>query len=306
MQKPDIVVIGSSNTDMVIKVPRIPRPGETILGGTFIMAAGGKGANQAVAASKLGGNVTFIARVGKDIFGKQALQDFNAYGINTKYIIEDDSRPSGVALIFVDSKGENTIAVASGANSALQDHDLLCIRKVIQKSDVLLMQLEIPLQTVQYAVELASESDTKVILNPAPAQALPDSLLCKIDMLTPNESEAQILTGIEVKDEKSAKAAAVHLRGKGVSNVIVTMGAKGSMLVTDEGARLIPTKKVEPLDTTAAGDAFNGALAYFLGNHEPLIKAVHYANMVGALSVTKMGAQPSMPSFQEFQKFINE
>lgn len=303
MKKPKIVVVGSSNTDMVIKMERLPIPGETIIGGDFIMAAGGKGANQAVAAARLGGEVTFVARVGTDMFGKQAIQNFQHEGINTNFIIEDDFSPSGVALIFVDRKGENSIAVASGANRKLSEQDVAKAEEEIKNAKVMLLQLEIPLETVRYAVRLASETGTKVILNPAPARKLDEGLLRMITALSPNESETELLTGVKVEDEKSAKQAAEVLRAIGIANVVITMGSKGSFLVTEDQTVMVPTKKIEAVDTTAAGDAFNGALAYALAKNEPIEDAVRFANLVGAFSATKMGAQPSMPSFDEIQQF---
>ncbi len=303
MEKPKIVVVGSSNTDMVIKLERLPGPGETIIGGDFIMAAGGKGANQAVAAARLGGEVTFVAKVGTDMFGKQAIQNFQIEEINTNFIIEDDFSPSGVALIFVDRKGENSIAVASGANSKLSEQDVAAAKQKIESAQVMLLQLETPLETVRYAARLASETCTKVILNPAPARELDDSLLRLVTIITPNETEAELLTGVKVEDEKSGKQAAEVLRTKGIANVVITMGSKGSFLVTEDQSLLIPTKKVKAADTTAAGDAFNGALAYALAKNESIENAVRFANLVGAFSATKMGAQPSMPSFDELRQF---
>ncbi len=305
MEKPKIVVVGSSNTDMVIKLERLPGPGETILGEDFIMAAGGKGANQAVAAARLGGDVTFVARVGADIFGKQAIQNFQKEGINTDFIVMDNKNPSGVALIFVDKKGENTIAVASGANNKLSKQDVAAAKQKIESANVMLLQLETPLETVQYAARLASEAGVKVVLNPAPARELDETLLRTITVLTPNESETELLTGIKVEDEESAIRAAEVLKEKGVSEIIITMGAKGSFLIRDNKAILIPTKEINAIDTTAAGDAFNGALSYALAKKEPLDKAVRFANLVGALSATKLGAQPSMPTYDELRSFSN-
>jgi len=303
MEKPKIVVVGSSNTDMVIKLERLPGSGETIIGGDFIMAAGGKGANQAVAAARLGGEVTFVARVGADMFGKQAIRNFKKEGINTDFIVKDRKNPSGIALIFVDRKGENSIAVASGANGKLSEQDVAAAKQKIESAQVMLLQLETPLETVRYAAHLALEAGAKVILNPAPAIKLDEGLLRMITVLTPNESETELLTGVKVEDEKSAKQAAEVLRTKGIANVVITRGSKGSFLVTEDQSLLVPTKKVEALDTTAAGDAFNGALAYALAKNEPIEDAVRFANLVGAFSATKMGAQPSMPSFDEIQQF---
>ena len=304
MEVPKIVVVGSSNTDMVIKTERIPEPGETIIGGDFIMAAGGKGANQAVAAARLGGEVTFIARVGTDIFGNQAVKDFQKEGIVSDYVVEDEEYPSGVALIFVDQKGENSIAVASGANGQLSPKDVEAAREKISQAHVLLLQLEIPMETVESAARLASELGKKVILNPAPATELEDSLLSTLSVITPNESETEILTGIKVENELSAKKAAEVFRAKGVSNVIITMGSRGSFLYCDSEVAMIPTRRITAMDTTAAGDAFNGALAYSIAKGEAVSEAVRVANLVGALSATKMGAQPSMPTSEELQKFM--
>jgi len=303
MKKPKIVVVGSSNTDMVIKMERLPIPGETLIGGDFIMAAGGKGANQAVAAARLGGEVTFVARVGVDMFGKQAIQNFKKEGINTDFIVKDRENPSGVALIFVDRKGENSIAVASGANGKLSEQDVAAAKQKIESAQVMLLQLETPLETVRYAAHLALEAGAKVILNPAPAIKLDEGLLRMITVLTPNESETELLTGVKVEDEKSAKQAAEVLRTKGIANVVITMGSKGSFLVTEDQSLLIPTKKVEAADTTAAGDAFNGALAYALAKNESIENAVRFANLVGAFSATKIGAQPSMPTYDELRQF---
>jgi ribokinase len=303
MEKPEIVVVGSSNMDMVIKLKTLPEPGETVIGGEFIMAAGGKGANQAVAAARLGGEVTFMARVGQDMFGRQAIQDLQKEGINTDYIVEDDNDPSGVALIFVDRKGENSIGVASGANNKLSEEDIDAAKERIVSAHILVLQLETPVDVVRYAARLASEAGAKVILNPAPAQKLDDSLFRMLTVLTPNEGEAELLTGVRVTDEKSALQAANILRTKGVAVVIITMGAKGSFLATEDQEVLIPAKEITALDTTAAGDAFNGALAFALAEQAPWVDAVRFANSAGALAATRMGAQPSLPTYEELQRF---
>jgi len=304
MEKPKVVVVGSSNTDMVTKLERLPIPGETLIAKSFIIAAGGKGANQAVATARLGGEVTFVARVGTDIFGEQAVQNFQKEGIITDFIVKDNENPSGVALIFVDQEGENCIAVASGANSKLSPEDVTAAKEKIKDAKVLLLQLETPLETVRYAARLASEAGAKVILNPAPARELDGALLNLITILTPNEPETELLTGVKVEDEKSAREAAEILRKKGVANLIITMGTKGSFLVTEEQAILIPTKKVKAVDTTAAGDAFNGALAYAIAEQKPLEEAIRFANLTGAFSATKLGAQPSMPTLDELHQFM--
>jgi len=299
-----IVVIGSSNTDMIIKVPRIPKPGETILGGIFQTAAGGKGANQAVAAARAGGDVTFIARVGDDMFGEQAINGFLTDHINVNYVFKDKTAPSGVAEIFVAANGENSIAVASGANANLSPQDVETAKDVIINADILLMQLESPLETIAAAAKMARENGVEVILNPAPAQALPDDLLAKISILTPNESEAELLTGVMVTDEDSAKEAADILKAKGIKTVIITMGAAGLYISSDEYTGRQHGFKVDPVDTTAAGDVFNGTLAVSLTNSAPLLDAVKFAQAAAALSVTKLGAQPSAPNKETIETFL--
>jgi ribokinase len=302
----DILVIGSSNTDMIVQAPRIPRPGETILGGTFNTAAGGKGANQAVACARAGGKVTFVARVGRDMFGEQALQGFRQDGIDVTYVKQDDTAPSGVALIIVDEHGENSIAVASGANNNLGKADLEAARAAFQTADTVLMQLEIPLETVEAAARMAREQGIRVILNPAPACTLSDALLQNVSILTPNETEAELLTGIIVQDETSARKAAEVLIGKGVKTVILTLGAAGAYLHTDTFQGMIPSYPVEPVDTTAAGDTFNGVLAVALAEGRSLEQAVTFANAAAALSVTKLGAQPSAPDRESVEAFLSE
>lgn len=299
-----IIVVGSSNTDMIVKVPRIPAPGETILGGKFVKAAGGKGANQAVAAARSGGDVTFIANTGDDNFGKEAIEGFKKEGINTDYIFVDAEAPSGVALIFVDEDGENSIAVASGANGTLGPSQIDEIEYVIANGSILLAQLETPLETVEQAIKIANEHGVKVILNPAPAQPLSDDLLNRVDILTPNQSEAELLTGIKVDDEKSAKKAASNLISKGVKTVVLTLGSEGAFLMSEEVQKMIPGFKVEAEDTTAAGDTFNGALAVGLAAGKTMEEAITWAHAAAALSVTKMGAQPSIPQHDEINDFI--
>ena len=297
-----IVVVGSSNTDMIIKVPHVPVPGETIIGGTFSIAAGGKGANQAVAAARAGGDVTFVARVGDDMFGEQAKEGFVKDNINVDHVLSDKGAPSGVALIFVGEDGENSIAVASGANANLSPSDVEAAGDAISSADILIMQLETPLDTVQKAASIASGSGVKVILNPAPAQPLSDDILKHVSILTPNESEAEILTGIKVQMEDDAAADA--LIAKGIETVIVTMGAKGAFVVTADSKELVAGFSVEAVDATAAGDTFNGALAVALAEGKALKAAVSFANAAAALSVTKLGAQPSAPTREEIDKFL--
>ncbi|MCP5524157.1 MAG: ribokinase [Verrucomicrobiales bacterium] len=306
MKPPGIVVVGSSNTDMILRLPRIPRPGETLLGGEYLTAAGGKGANQAVAAARAGGQVTFVARVGTDSLGDQAVAGFCRERINVDFLRRDPKCPSGVALIFVSAAGENSIGVAPGANGRLAVADVRRARQAIAEADVLLVQLEVPLPVVLAAVAMAHAAGTPVILNPAPAQKLPADLLRRVDVLTPNESEASLLTGVKVKDVAGAGRAARKLRAQGVGTVIVTLGAKGALLVTGEGEVLVPSFPVEPLDTTAAGDVFNGALAVALGRGHSLVESVRFACAAAALSVTRLGAQPSAPRRGAIQRLLGQ
>lgn len=296
-----IIVIGSSNTDMVVKAQKLPLPGETILGGQFYMFPGGKGANQAVAAARLGGNVVFIARTGNDVFGQQAIGQFKAEGINTDYISTDTSHPSGVALIVVDAKGENIIAVAPGSNAQLSEGDINKAIEELQTASVALLQLEIPIATVRYAVKRMWELGKKVILNPAPAQLLPDEIFEQLYMITPNETEAEILTGIQVTNEETAIKAALTLKEKGVEQIVITLGARGAFILTDTCRKLIAAPKVDAVDTTAAGDIFNGALAVAIAKGLSLENAVEFACRAGAISVTRMGAQASAPTLQEMK-----
>lgn len=294
-----ICVIGSSNTDMVVKAAKLPAPGETVIGGTFLMNPGGKGANQAVAAARLGGSVTFVARVGNDIFGNQALEQFGREGIRTEFVLTDPEQPSGVALIGVDERGENSIVVAPGANARLDERQVAVALAVLDAPALVLLQLEIPLPSVEAAVRLSAEKGLRVILNPAPAQPLPDELLRRLFLITPNETEAELLTGIRVTDAATAEQAAHRLRNRGVPNVVVTLGARGAYLLTGEAGRLIPAPPVTAIDTTAAGDCFNGALALALAESFALPEAVAFACKAAALSVTRMGAQASMPQRRE-------
>jgi ribokinase len=300
---PEILVIGSSNTDMVIFSDHLPLPGETIIGGRFFMNPGGKGANQAVAAARLGGNVTFVARVGNDIFGQEAVENFLKEGINTSGISVDEHHPSGVALITVDEAGENSIVVASGANMTLGESDINNASDEMALAEIILMQLEVPLETVVYAARMASAMDKKVILNPAPATELPEELYRNLFAITPNETETALLTGIQVEDEQSASQAARIFHERGVSCVIITMGARGSFISTGETTTIVPAPKVVAVDTTAAGDTFNGALAVALAGGKDILQAVRFANAAAALSVTRKGAQASVPTYDEVISF---
>lgn len=304
MSSSKIVVIGSSNTDMIIQLDRIPVPGETVLGGDFSTAAGGKGANQAVAAARAGGDVTFIASVGTDAFGEQAVSGFVKDGINVEHIKKVDGTASGVAFIFVDKQGENSIAVASGANLKLLPADILNLKQLIANAGILVLQLEIPMETVKQAAALAHEAGVRVILNPAPARKLDDQLLQSLNIITPNESEAEFLTGIKIEDDDSACRAAEILQAKGVECVLLTMGARGVYLANGKHRELIPGFRVNAVDTTAAGDVFNGALAVALAENKSIHDAVVFANAAAALSVTKLGAQPSAHSRCEIDEFV--
>ena len=306
MTRRRIVVVGSSNTDMTIRLGRIPRPGETLLGGEFLMAAGGKGANQAVGAARSGGRVSLVARVGADMFGDQALAGLREDRINLAHVYRDRKAASGVALIFVGERGENSIAVASGANARLSPADVKSARGVIAAASVLLLQLEVPLASVQAAALLGARSGAQVILNPAPARALPDSLLRRVSILTPNETEAAMLTGISVRGAGAAARAAERLRARGVPTVIVTLGARGALLASEDGTRIVPGFKVRAVDTTAAGDIFNGALAVALAEEQPLLQAVRFASAAAAISVTRRGAQQSAPQRREIDRLLRQ
>ena len=298
-----ILVVGSSNTDMVIKAAHLPRPGETILGGTFFMNPGGKGANQAVTIARLGGPVTFICKTGSDIFGHQSQQLFEEEGINTSYIFSDSEHPSGVALITVDEKAENCIVVASGANANLMPSDLARAEEAIEQADLVLMQLEIPMETVCYVADLAWEKGKKVILNPAPAHPLSAELLRRLYLITPNETEAEMISGVKITDESSACEAAHVLSGMGVQNVIITLGSKGALIYCDGKSEIVPAWKVEAVDTTAAGDVFNGALTVALSEGRDLKEAARFACKASAISVTRVGAQSSAPYRNEVDIF---
>lgn len=299
-----IVVVGSSNTDMIVKLGHLPKPGETVSGGAFSTAAGGKGANQAVAAARAGAEVGFVARVGDDSFGEQAIAGFVGDGIDVTHVTRDSASPSGVALIFVDEKGENCIAVAPGANAAVTPEDVDAAKELITGADVLVMQLETPIESVERAAGLAREHGVRVILNPAPARPLSDEILANVSILTPNESEAELLTGIQVGDDAAAKEAAKALVARGVETVILTLGARGAYVFESGSGELVPGFEVQAVDTTAAGDVFNGSLAVGLSEGKLLTEAVRFANAAAALSVTKLGAQPSAPSRSEIETFL--
>ena len=292
---PTIVVIGSSNTDMVIKADHLPAPGETILGGKFFMNPGGKGANQAVAAARLGGNVTFITKTGNDIFGKQSVQLLEEEGIDTSLIISDALYPSGVAMITVDKNGENCIVVASGSNAQLTPINLYKAKEKIQEAFIVLMQLEIPVATVEHVMSVAVAANVKIVLNPAPVCALSDEMLQYVSIITPNKTEAQMLTGIVISDDASAEQAARILQGKGIETVIITLGSRGAMVLHQNKCSIIEAPKVVATDTTAAGDVFNGALVVSLSEGNDVLTSTVFACQAAAISVTRMGAQASAP-----------
>ena len=281
--------------DMVVKTDHIPVPGETVLSGSFFMNPGGKGANQAVAVARLGGNVIFLSKLGNDIFGKQFSQLFNGEGIDTSFLLSDEDFPSGVALITVDKAGENSIVVASGANARLYIDDIANALEAIASSQYLLLQLEIPMEVVHYVSAYAASKGVKVILNPAPANTLSLELMQQIDILTPNKTEASMIAGIPVTNIESAKKAAKLICSKGVKNVVVTMGALGAVICEMGKCSVVDARKVETIDTTAAGDVFNGALAVALAEGKKLNVAVRFACEAATLSVTKLGAQSSIP-----------
>jgi ribokinase len=290
-----IIVTGSMNMDMVVKTSHIPRPGETVLGGTFFMNPGGKGANQAVAVARLGGEVAFIGKIGDDIFGKQSSQLFDEEGVNTLGILSDADNPSGIALITVDQCGENSIVVAPGANANLEPADVEQAFSLYPDGEILLIQLEIPMRTVEFAARYARGKGMTVILNPAPANDLIPELFGLLDIITPNVNEAEVLSGVKITDIASAKEAAESLHQQGVKNVIITLGKLGAALLEDGVFYHIPAPEVETVDTTAAGDVFNGALAVAVAEGRSLKDAASFACMAAAIAVTRLGAQSSIP-----------
>ena len=300
-----IVVVGSSNTDLVVDSKKIPSPGETVLGGDFNMISGGKGANQAVAASRAGSDVTFICKVGNDYFGKRAIEEYKKENINLNHIFIDKAHPSGVAVIIVDEiSGENSIVVAPGSNNYLSVKDIMLVEEKIILADIVLIQLEIPISTVEYVLRLAKKNNVKTILNPAPAQMLSDELLSMVDIITPNESETENLIGIYPDNEEKLEAAGKELLKKVRTAILITLGEKGVYLNSkNKSSQLIPAKNVKAIDTTAAGDVFNGYLASSLSDNKKLEEAINIAIEAAAISVTKRGAQPSIPVINELINF---
>jgi ribokinase len=286
-----ILIVGSVNMDLVVRVPHSPKPGETVLGGDFETFPGGKGANQAVAAARMGGEVTMVGRVGNDNFGDTLIQGMVNDNIKTTYLVKDSEAPTGIAMIAVAADGENMIVVASGANYQVSPDDVNNARDIMRDTDLLLLQLECPMEAVTAAVDLAQAYDVPVVLNPAPAQPLSQHLLSNINALTPNEEELLMLTG-----EKEISKAIRKSMDWGVKNLVITLGANGVRVITDRIDKHIPAHEITAVDTTAAGDAFNGAFAVMLAEGKSLLEAVNYGMAAGALSATKRGAQPSLPT----------
>jgi ribokinase len=302
--RPRVVVVGSANMDLIVRAERIPAPGETVVGGTFSTAPGGKGANQAVAAARLGAEVWFVGRVGRDAFGDALAVGMAAAGIHTDYLVRDDSEPTGVALIGVDSGGENAIMVASGANHRVGAADVEAARAEIEAADVLLVQLEVPMEAVKAAIEAGASAGAMVILNPAPTRpgsSLSDRLLGRVSVLTPNEHEAAHLLGLPSPAGQDWERAARELRDRGAGAVVITLGEAGCILADSAGVHRLPAVPVQAIDTTAAGDCFTGALAVALAEGRPLMEAAQFASRAAALSVARLGAQPSLPSRAEVE-----
>lgn len=294
-----ILVVGSINMDMVVRVPHMPKPGETVLGGDFETFPGGKGSNQAVAAARMGGEVTMVGRVGNDDFGNALIQGLVENNIKTTHVIKDSEARTGVAMIAVSADGENMIVVASGANSKVSVEDVSNTRPLMREMDILLVQLECPVETVTAAIELAKAYDVPVLLNPAPAQPLCRSLIKSVNYLTPNQQELLMLT-----EETSIDAGIKKLLEWGLENLIVTLGANGTRVISKGLDQHLPAQEITAVDTTAAGDAFNGALSVALAEGKPLLEAIHYGMAAGALATTKRGAQPSLPTREAVEDLI--
>lgn len=302
MQK--LTVLGSINADHVIQVPHFPQPGETLSGQNYHIVYGGKGANQAVAAARLGAKVDFIACIGEDKIGLEMKQAFQKDGINTDSIATIQGETTGIAMIQVADSGENSIVISAGANAHLTTDIVDKFKQKILDADALLMQLETPLDAIIYATKIAKQAGKHTVLNPAPAKALPDELLAQLTMITPNETEAEVLTGIKVVDEQSAAQAAAVFHQKGVAIVLITLGAKGVFISHNALQKIIPGFRVQAKDTTAAGDTFNGALVTALLEQKSLEEAIQFAHAAAAISVTRFGAQTSIPSRQETLDFL--
>ena len=299
-----IVVVGSINTDMVVRAPRLPRPGETVLGGEFRLVAGGKGANQAVAAARLGGVVSMVGCVGDDQLGRDAVAGLLAEGVEVSQVHRLPEVASGVAVIVVDAAGQNSIAVAPGANARLTRAMVRQSESLLAAADIVLLQLEVPLDAVVESATIAAGHGARVVLDPAPAQALPGGLWERLAVVTPNTVEAEVLTGRAVRSEADARAAAGVLLGRGVESVIVTRGANGMLVSTRRVSTTIAACAVDVVDTTAAGDTFTGALATRLAEGAGLVDAARFGNAAAAVSVTRIGAQPSVPTRDEVSRML--
>jgi len=300
----EILVIGSFMMDLVVRTPRAPENGETLIGTSFSIFPGGKGANQAVSSARLGGKVTMVGKVGIDHFGDQALDALNKENVNTQYILRDSEIPTGVGSVTLEENGDNRIIVVPGANLNFTIDELENIKHLIMNAKVIVLQLEMDLKMVEQAIAYAADYEVPIIFNPAPAQKLSDEVLSKISYLTPNETEAEILTGVTINSIEDAKTAGKILIEKGVKNVIMTLAEKGALVVNQSRAYHVPGFPVHPVDSVAAGDSFNGALAVGIVSGKTLEEAVKFANAVGALTVTKEGAIPSLPSLEEVELFL--
>ena len=301
---PKVVVVGSFNMDLVIKTERRPQKGETLIGEEFGMFIGGKGANQAIAASRLGANVTMIGRLGTDLFGDTFLSEFAKENIDTSFVVRDAVVGTGIASPVIDADGDNSIIIVPRANMCLGVEDVERASSKIADADVLLLQLEVPIEPSHRAAEIAKANGVDVILNPAPALELPDSFLGLIDILVPNEVETEFLSKVTVADDEGARLAAQVLFEKGISTIVLTLGNRGALLLTSHQSKLVPAYNVKVVDTTAAGDAFCGALATALASGEKIEDAVAFANATGALAVTVLGAAPSMPTTEQVRQFF--
>ncbi len=298
--KKKVVVFGSFVVDLTGRTPRLPVPGETVMGTSFAMGPGGKGSNQAVAAHRAGADMTLVTKVGKDVFGTVATDFYKEEGMDTSYIFEDESKETGCALISVDENtAQNEIVVISGACGNITPEDVEKSRSLIESAGVLLLQLEINLDALYKVIDIAHEAGVTIVLNPAPAAELPDEVLRKIDIVTPNETEAQVLTGVKIENEADAKKAAKVFMDKGVKEVVITLGSLGAFAMDQEKSELVERLNVDAIDTTGAGDAFNGGFVMALAEGKDLFTALRYGNVTGALSVTKLGTAPSMPSREE-------
>jgi len=305
MERPKIVVIGSTHMDFIIYVDNLPRKGETVLGKDFKMSPGGKGANQAVAVSRLGAKCYFISKVGNDDIGDKLVENLKVNGVNTDFVFRENIA-SSIAMIMVDSNGDNIIAVSTTADERLSRRDINSAKDAFYYADIVLVQLEIPSETAAYAIDLASSLGKKVILNPAPAKHIPSRILGKVHILTPNLVELETLGGKHIKSLEEAVLVSRSFIGLGINYVVVTLGARGAMIVDRKEYKVIPTLNVPVVDTTGAGDAFNAALAVYLSQGKDIEEAVEFANIVASLKVTRKGAQEGLPTLEEVEKFIRE